>query len=258
MNKNGLAPAVSAIIVIVIVVVASVIAAYALGGGMAPPASGQAVTVYIDGVKQGGNYSEAQALTWGSVAAGMTYTKNFTVVNNDVQPLTLKLYTAEPTGATQSWAKNLTTVAASDKAESSLVLSLAETVSSGKYTWRLLAVNGTAPTPTPTASVNPTPTPTPTPNTLQFTITQADGVKNITITYNSETPFVILGSQLPKTYLFTTGDKIKFNIALEADYIWNGWDFNDGTHINMNNPVIVTKTGNFTLSPNVILEQEVT
>lgn len=245
--------------IIIVVVIAIVVAAgVIIGMGSTPPAADNAVAVYIDGTKQSGNYSEAQTLDWGTVAAGNTYTKNFTVVNNAEQSLMLKLYTAEPTGTSQAWAKNLTTIAPTDKAEATLVLTLSENPTSGKYTWRLLAVNGTSPTPTPTTSASPTPSPTPTPNALQFTIEADLGCKNITVTKNSEDPFFILGGQLPKTYLFTNGDKFKFQIALESDYIWNGWDFNDGTTNNMNNPVTVTKTGNYTITARIIAPEGVT
>ena len=249
------------VILLIVVVAVSIGGAFMLGGG-APAVAEQPVTVYIDKVKQEGNYTVASKLDWGTISAGNTYTKNFTVVNNQQQSLTLKLYATAPSTATVTWAKNGTTVPSGDKAEATLVLSLSDTYTTGSFTWRLLAVNGTStPTPTPTATgATPTPKPTPVPNNLQFTIDGDSGVKNITITRNSQTPFVIIMDDLPQTYLYTAGDTLKFQVAIQPDFMFNGWQFGDGSLPENTNPLIITdKTvphntnGNFTLTANTVV-----
>lgn len=253
-NTRAVTTAQIAVIVIILVVVGS-IAAVSLSS---PPqaAATQPITVFIEETEITANYSEPITLGWGSVVAGNTYTKNFTVKSNANQALTLKLYTTEPAGTALSWSKNGTQILAGAVVKSTLVYTLSESAMTGTCTWRLTAVNGTTveptptptTTPTPTASPEPTPTPTPIPLSLEFTIDGDVGVKNMTVTVNDAQAFTILPDALPKTYSFNSGDEFAFKANLKAGYTWNGWEPGDGGLPIMTNPYLTTKTGNFTLT----------
>jgi len=257
-SNNKAITSLQALALIAVIVIVIVIAAVVVGSSPATTTPEQPVTVYLDSVDQAVNFTEPQTLNWGAVQAGNTYTKNLTVISKTDQVLTLKLYTTEPAGTQQTWAKNNTALAPSGITQATLVLILSDTAETGAYTWRLLAVNGTVqPTPSPEATSTPAPTPTPTPepNTLQYTIACDAGIKNVTITVNSKTPFTILADSLPKTILFTVGDKIKFQAALEDDYTWLYWEFADGTSPSAENPLTVTRAGNFTIMATTTFSQ---
>ena len=247
MKNNKALTALQGIIILVVIVVAFVIAGVLLS---APATVENDVKVYIDTVEQKVNYTAPQTLDWGTITAPNTYTRNFTVVNAGTQNYTIILVTTEPYGTTQTWSYNNTLLAPNTYAASNLVYTLSAGAVTGSTTWRLLATNMTMPTATPT----PNPSATPTPNSLSFTIDADNGLTNITITKNSGTPFTLLPEQLPKTYLITEGDSLKFQAYYDSEYYtWNGWEFDDGTMPTMNNPLILSNMqGNFTVTAKLI------
>jgi hypothetical protein len=249
MNKKAISTPL-VLIIIVIIAVAVVAVAFSLGSG--PSTSNSDVTVYIDSVVQTGNYSEPQSLVWGTIAAGNTYTKNFTVANTGNTAYNLMLLTGEPAGTTQSWAFNNTVLAPLTPSQGTLTLTLSTVPSAGAYTWRLLATNSSIPEVTPT----PNPSASPTPNGLSYTINAQTGTQNLTITVNTKPPFTLLFNELPQTYTFTAGDNLKFEVGTDQYFLFNGWQFSDGTMPNMNNPLIMTNIqGNFSLTAKAITVQ---
>jgi len=240
-NKKGIS-ALLAIIVIVVVIVALVAVAMSLGSSPAASDNGD-ITVYIEGIKQTGNYSQPQPLNWGTISALNTYTRNYTVTNTGTQPYNLILLTTEPSGTAQSWPFNNTAIAAGTYSAGTLTLTLSATPAAGSYTWRLLASNGTMPTPTPT--VNPSATPQP--NTLSFTINADSNVVSIAMSKNNAPAYDI--TVFPQTFIFTVGDDFKFTPTYIADYTLNGWVFSDGS-IPLTTPILTLQNidGNFTVT----------
>ena len=247
-NKKAVAPIIYVILAVIILVVV-VGAAVLLGSSPSNTTNNGDVTVYIDSIQQTGNYSSPQTLAWGNIAAGNTYTKNFTVANAGTQAYNLLLLTTEPDGNTQSWAYNNTVLNAMTYEQGTLTLTLSTTPASGAYTWRLLATNSNVVNPTPT--INPSATPIP--NGLSFTINAATGVQNITVTRNNQAPFTLLSSDMPKTYTLTAGDNLKFSVGIDQYFAFNGWQFADGSMPQMQNPIILANIqGNFTLTATAI------
>ncbi len=255
-NTKALSTAVMAGIIITIVVVC-VIAAAIIGGASTPPPAeaGNPVTVYIEGVEQEGNYTTARTIDWGAVSPGNTYTKNFTVINNQDQALLLKLYTTEPEGATQSWARNNTLISALSALQSTLVLTLDDFASSGQYTWKLLAVNGTAaPTPTPSPTASPKPTPTPAPETLECTVESQSGLFNLTITNNQGQKITRDSTDLPYTFIFKQGDTLTFEANALENSVFDAFTITNADNAGLlpfysDNPVTLKNIqGNFTIT----------
>ena len=207
------------------------------------------VTVQINQDLYNSNLTDSHVLDWGAILLGNTYTKNFSVTNNDIQDLYMQLLTTEPAGTMQTWIYNGTMIPQNSTIHSTLQLSVGTMASTGSFTWRFFATN--------TTIVEPTATPTPTtpPQTpIEFTIKAGVGVKNITVTQNSGTPFTLLPGSLPKTYIIMSGDNLKFNVAVEVDYMFNGWEFADGSLPSVVNPLIVSNVqANFTVTATTIL-----
>lgn len=241
MNNKGLNWTLVALIIIAILVIAAVVVGISMSGS-APAVGEQPVTVYINGEKQTGNYTQKQVLIWESAAEGWSYQKNFTVVNNLEQALTIQLLTTSPSGTNLTWTYNNTAIEPEGFAGANLAV---DSYKSGTYTWRLLAFNGSSamPTPTPSATPGASPSPTPTPNALNFTVDAELGVKNITITVNNKTPVTEIFNNLPVTYTFTSGDTLKFEVSLDEGYLLKGWQFEDlGVPINENPLTLTDKT----------------
>ena len=247
MMKNHKAISTLAAVFILCILIASVVGLALMLGGSSP-SSNPDITVYIDGAKQTGNYSQPQTLNWGSVSALNTYTKTFNVTNTGTQTYNLILITSEPAGSTQTWAYNNTKLNSMSYASSTLSLTLDAEPTAGPYTWKLLTSNSTAPTPTPT--VNPsetpaptnTPAPTATPNNLQFTIhlqgVDTFGSFNVTIG-SAKIPLLPSDFNPSYTLKFTSGATLIFQIEVPADYQFIRWDFsnnNPDTH----NPLSLT------------------
>jgi hypothetical protein len=253
-DMNNKAVSTSLVVVIILVIIVALVAA-AFSIGSSPAVNNSEVKVYIDTVLQTGNYTQPQTLTWTNAQAGNTYTKNFTVVNSGAQTYNLLLLTSEPSGATQTWAFNNTIIGPASYSAATLTLTLTPSASAGTYTWRLFATNNSLIQPTPT----PNPSATPTPNALSYTLKATAGIQNITVTFNTQLPFVVLASELSgngKTYSLTAGDNIKLQAGLDQYYTWNGWQFDDGTMPHMNNPIILANIqGNFTVSAQALMTQ---
>ena len=205
----------------ILILIVAVVAAAVIGLAVtSTPAPSQAITVYINSERQTGNYSQANPLTWTGVSPGSTYTKNFTVANSGAESYTLRLYTAEPAGATQTWSPNGTALGAYGTVSATLTLTLGDSVAAGGYTWRLLYGN---------ASAVPTPTPVPSDNNLTCTLDAEDGVQNITVTNDAGDKITLYEQDLPFAFNFTSGDELRFQITIREGYVFNTWFFNDGT-----------------------------
>jgi uncharacterized repeat protein (TIGR02543 family) len=243
MKNNKAVTALQVIVLIAIIFVAVVGIAFALGSSPTAAANSD-ITVYIDSVKQEVDVTQPQPYDWGPMTTGYTYTRNFTVVNTGTQTCKITLLTTEPPGTSSTWQYNNTQLQPNTYASAALTY-IFTPETGGTYTWKISASNNTVPETSPT----PTPVVTPKPNGCQFTINGDNGVTSITVTRNSAAPFVILAEDLPKTYLFTSGDDLKFTCALGTGYEFNGWEYDDGslpiTSITLNMPNV---TGNFTVT----------
>jgi hypothetical protein len=236
-----------AIFLIILIVV--VIVGGALWAGSAPPdiKTESPVTVYIDDAKFDSNLTDAHALNWGTVSPGNTYTRNFTVVNNQNQPLTLQLFTTEPIGTTQAWAYNNTAINALDTIKGTLSLTLNTIAATGTYTWRLFAINGSMPTVTPTP--NPSTAPA---SDIEFTVTAEAGVQNVTISINTDKITLIVGD-FPATFLCKSTDTLTFRTYPDAGYEFNSWLINGITPKSSNPYIMAEIPGNFTIQAKYLL-----
>ena len=234
-------------IVIAIILVVGVAAAFMLGSSPTEVNNGD-ITVYIDTVKQIGNYTQPQTLSWGTISALNTYTKNFTVANTGASPYNLLLITAEPVGTSQSWSFNNTVIAPATVSQGTLTLTLSMAPQVGAYTWMLYASNGTMPEVTPTPNpASPTPIPTVTPNSLSFTINADTNVQSVDLVKNNASPYTI--STFPATFAYTQGDTLKFTPTYAEGYILNGWVFSDGS-LPVTTPILTLSSyaSNFTVT----------
>jgi hypothetical protein len=250
-NKKALTT-VQAVLLIGIIIVVVVVAAFALGGS--PTASGNDINVYIDSVRQDVNYTTPNELMWGSVQAGNTYTRNFTVENLGTQNLTLMLLTTEPAGTSQSWMYNNSLLPPNTYAAASLVLTLSTSPAGGVYTWRLLATNSTNPQATPTPAPSQTTTPD---ETYQFTINADTGAANINVTINTN-KLTLMPNALPKTIIYHSGDTLSFKAVALDGYIFNYWEIPGETPSNSNPYFLASPHGNFTITATYIVNQTVT
>ena len=244
-NIKALSSTVWVIGVIAVVVIAAIIVGMSI---TAPPEAENPATVYIEGVKQAGNYTTPRSIEWQGVSPGNTYTKNFTVKSNSKQALLMKLYTTAPEGSAMSWAKNMTMLLAGQTVDSTLVLTVGEFPSAGQYTWMLLAVNGTAPTPTPAPTASPSPTATPEPAVLECTVQAESGCLNITVTNDAGQQITKQASDLPFTFLFKQGDTLEFTSNAKDGYEFNAWTLSDTTWYDDPDLILTNRQGNFTIT----------
>lgn len=182
----------------------------------------------------------------------MSYTKNLTVTNLQDQGVTLILRTTEPAGSTLSWPKNNTYLPVNQTTSADLTLTTAAQITAGDYNWMLLASNSTAsPTPTPTNSG------TPTPERFNCTIIAGTpGVQFITVTYINRpgSGITIPVDMLPYKLPFTAGDTLKFETTPLASYLFNAYQFSDGTAPQNTPTVTLTATDEFTITAILILD----
>lgn len=240
---------VQAILLTVGIIVVIAIAAFALGSTPVAPAN-KDITVYIDSVKQTGNYTQPQTSNWGTISALNTYTKNYTVTNTGTQAYNLLLLTTEPAGTTQTWAFNNTVIAPSSFSAGTLTLTLSATPAGGAYTWRLIASNGSVTQPTPT----PDPSATPAPVTYQVALSAPiDGMNNFNITVNAD-KFTFTSATLPNTLYYQGGSTLTFRTEAAVGYSFNYWSVNGVPTAGGINPYIVNDAvGNFTITPAFML-----
>lgn len=231
-SNQGISSGLGAIVAFIIIIIVIVGIAAALSGALAPAAPNP-VAVELDSVPVTANYSIPQLLEWGPTTPGNTYTKNLTVTNNGVQNLTLKLFTTEPIGTMQSWAPNNTQLNPLSTVSSTLTLTLSSFVGTGSYTWRLLAVNGSAPI------IEPEPEPDPD-IPIQVTIQAENGVENVTFTNDLGDTIILTNTMLPITFNFTRGDDLTFQTSPKLTYTFNTWLLSDGT-FRSDNPVTLVK-----------------
>jgi uncharacterized repeat protein (TIGR02543 family) len=230
------------LIIILIVVIAAIVGAFIAGSSPLTIDNASPVTAYIDDVAYNTNLTEPRTIDWGAVQPGNTYTRNFTVANNQNQPLNLQLLTTEPAGNSQSWPYNNTQIQPLESLKGTLSLTLDTVAASGVYTWRLFAINGTMPNPTP----SPTPS-TPPVSTYQFTVESGVGVQNITFAINNALPYTVEQGSFPVTFLCKSTDTITFKANNATGYIFNGWLI-DGMTPETRNPYVKSDiTGNFTV-----------
>lgn len=243
----GLTTAIWVVGLIAVVVIAAVVVGVSM---QAPAAQNQPVTVYIDDVKQSGNYSEPQALTWPADAiAGWTYDVNFTVVNNMEDNVRVTLITTAPDEAALSWGANDTMIAPTDRLSDPLTVT---DYTQGDYTWTIRTSNQptTSPTPSPSTSPTPSPSPSPTPEplTLECTVNAGQGTFNVTVTNNAGQKITKLATDLPFKFPFTQGDTLTFKANNATGYTFAQWTFADATW-NNDNPLKLTNIqGNLTLT----------
>ncbi len=214
------------------------------------PTTTRPVTVYIEGVQQQGNYTTHRNIDWGTVQPGNTYTKNFTVKSNSNQMLLLRMYTEQPEGYTQSWAKNGTILSAGATMGSTLVLTLADFASTGTCTWALFASNSTmiTPSPSPTGTPSTSPTPTPAPLVLECTVDAEPGAENITVTNDSGQKITKQATDLPFTFIFTQGDTLMFHANAREGYEFNAWVLSDTTWYDDAELILTNRRANFTIT----------
>jgi hypothetical protein len=243
MNNKAISTPLMVIIVIVIIVIAGV--AFSQLGVAPTTNTPSAVSVYFENVEYNTNLTDAHAIDWGAVVPGNSYSKNFTVVNNDAQPLWLKLLTTEPQGTHQTWAYNNTQIAAGATNYGSLTLNLDVLAASGTYTWRLYATNGTSATPTPTVTMPPQQT------VYSLTIVSGIGLSNINVTVGAD-KLTFTPASLPKTLNFNGDAQLAFSAEASSGYAFNFWELSDGT-LHSSNPYTISQvTGNFTVTANFI------
>lgn len=240
-NNNKALSSTLAVIIVVVILLVAVVGIISLGS--TPEAVNSDIKVYIDTVEQTVNITDAQTLDWGSITAGNTYTKNFTVANYGTSPYSIILLTTEPAGSSQTWSTyNNTILPAGNYAAGTLTLALSLSPSSGSYTWRLIASNSTLPTATPT--VNPSATPTP--NTIEVTVGADEYFESIAISKNNAAPYIV--TDYPFTFTCTDGDDLKFTPTFTEGYTLNGWALNDGSlPVTTATLTIVNVSGNFTV-----------
>lgn len=182
----------------------------------------------------------------------MSYTKNVSVTNMQTQDVTLILKTTEPAGSTLSWPKNNTYLPVNQTAYADLTLTTAASITAGDYTWKLLASNSTA-----SPTVSPTNSGTPAPERFNCTIIAGTaGVQFITVTYVNRpgSGITIPADMLPYKLPFTSGDTLKFEITPLATYLFNAWQFSDGTAPQSTPIVTLTATDEFTITAMLILD----
>ena len=210
------------------------------------------VTVQINQDLYNSNLTDSHVLDWGAISLGNTYTKNFSVTNNDNQDLYMQLLTTEPAGTIHEWIYNGTMIPQNSTIHSTLQLSVGTMASTGSFTWKFFATN--------TTIVEPTPTPSPTPipvETLTFTINADMGVETILITNNAGSSKTLTREELQtsQSFNFTTGDDLIFETTVREGFSFDTWDFDDGTWNDVN-PIILTNvqeafviTATYTINP---------
>lgn len=240
-----------AVIPVIIIIILLVAATFILGSGPAATETTAPVTVYINDEAFNTNLTEPRTIEWGAVQPGNTYTRNFTVANNQNQTLNLQLFTTEPVGNTQSWPYNNTQIQPLESLKGTLSLTLKTVAASGVYTWRLFAINGSAPLPSP--SPTPTATPTAEDNTIfQFTVTADAGYQNITVSINTDKITLVMGD-LPSTFTCKASDTLTFKTEASEGYIFNTWLLDESTPKSSNPLVLTALSGNFTIRAKYLL-----
>jgi archaellin len=245
MNNKAISKPIIVIIIIAVIIVAAVAAA--IGSNISAPTENQ-LKVYIDNVEFTGNQTAINTLDWGPVQPGFTYTKNFTVVNNGNQNLTLLLLTTEPLGTTQTWPYNGSMLPPSFSAQGSLEYKLSASASSGACTWRLIASNNTAPAPTPT------PTATSSVGEVCYVTIEAEqGMQQINLTINTD-KITLTPSHMPKTVAYTSGSTLIFKTSAIEGYAFNYWEIHGDTVKSSNPYQVVNAQGNFTIVATYIVQ----
>jgi hypothetical protein len=105
----------------------------------------------------------------------------------------------------------------------------------------------------PKTTIQPTPPPQMDPAVYTVTIDRAIGINQITITnLNEGTSIKKTLIDLPYSFHVSPGDYLQFKETTAEGYVWNAWQFNDGTFDN-HNPMIISISGDLVMTPKCII-----